>query len=104
MKKNVGAVFGMVACAVGTPDPGINQPPLTIKITPDSVKDVTRTAIADDLTPTTIEPTEPVTSDVFPTVPPAQSTFGSSMVETIAPIESVKVAVYDASPLGRRNR
>ncbi|MEE3141361.1 MAG: hypothetical protein VX307_02105 [Chloroflexota bacterium] len=79
--------------------PGINQPPLTIKITPDAVKDVTRTPVADDSTPTTIEPTELVTSDVSPTGPPAQSTSGPSMVETIAPIESVKVAVSDASPL-----
>ena len=63
------------------------------------MKDVTRTPVADDSTPTTIEPTEPVTSDVSPTGPPAQSTSGPSMVETIAPIESVKVAVSDASPL-----
>ena len=62
------------------------------------MKDVTRTPVADDSTPTTIEPTEPVTSDVSPTGPPAQSTSGPSMVETIAPIESVKVAVSDASP------
>ena len=63
------------------------------------MKDVTRTPVADDSTPTTIEPTEPVTSDVSPTGPPAQSTSGLSMVETIGPIESVKVAVSDASPL-----
>ena len=49
--------------------PGINQPPLTIKIPPDAVNDVTRTPVADDSTSTNIEPTEPVTSDVSPTGP-----------------------------------
>ena len=43
MKKNIGAVVGLVAmllllasvaCGESSPVPGLNQPPITIKITP----------------------------------------------------------------------
>ena len=108
MKKNVGAVFGLVAmllllalvaCGESTPVPGLNQPPLTIKITPGAEKDVTQTPVANDSTPTNIEPTEPTTPVVIPpTAPPAQSTSGPSMVQTDAPIESVKVDISDSNP------
>ena len=112
MKKNVGAVFGLVAmllflasvaCGESTPVPGFNQPPLTIKITPDIVKDVKQTPVPNDSTPTNIEPTDPrapvvVPPTVVPIGVPTEQPSGSSMVETPAPIESVKVVVSDANP------
>lgn len=120
MKKNVGAVFGLVAmlllmasvaCGESTPVPGFNQPPVIIKITPDIVKDVKQTPVPNDSTPTNIEPTDPgapvvvrptlVPSGVpagVPTGIPAEQPSGSSMVETPAPIESVKVVVSDSNP------
>jgi hypothetical protein len=108
MKKNVVAVLGLVAmlmlmasvaCGESTPVPGLNQPPITIKITPDIVKDVKQTPAPNDSTPTNIEPTDPGAPVVVPPTDPATpSTSGPSMVETPAPIESVKVSVSDSNP------
>ena len=111
MKNRFTAVIGLaatllllasVACADSTSTPVPTQPSVSVRptVVPTNIPDPT-TGIQE--TPTTIEPSVPATPIAFsPTEPPdgpvTGQPSGPSMVETPAPIESVKLAVSDSDP------
>ena len=111
MKNKFAAVIGLaamllllasVACAENTPTPVATQPSVSVQATPLPTKPAEPvTGIGG--TPTAIEPSVSATPiAVSPTEPPAEPASGQpsgpSLVETPAPIESVKLAVSDSNP------
>ncbi len=111
MKNRFTAVIGLaamllllaaVACGSSAPPLAPTQPSVSVRPTavPTNIPDPT-TGIQE--TPTTIEPSVPATPIAFsPTEPPdgpvTGQPSGPSMVETPAPIESVRLAVSDSNP------
>ena len=111
MKNRFTAVIGLAAMLLLVAAPACTSSARPLAPTQPSVS-VRPTAVPTNLpepttgiqeTPTTIEPAVPATPDaVSPTEPPTEPASGQpsgpSMVETPAPIESVKVAVSDSNP------
>ena len=107
MKNRFAAVIGLaamllllaaVACASSAPPLAPTQPSVSVR--PTAVPtNLPEPATGIQETPTTIEPAVPATPIVVsPTEPASGQPSGPGMVETPAPIESVKVAVSDSNP------
>ena len=111
MKNRFAAAIGLaamllllaaVACTSSAPPLGPTQPSVSVRPTAVPTK-LPQPTTGIQETPTTIEPSAPATPiAVYPTEPPTEPASGqpsgSGMVETPAPIESVKLAASDSNP------